>query len=138
MNLDALRHASLIVLAVLVVTACGSVSWMGGSRPAARVGQVYVPPGAPTPDPNGPKFLTVVLKPGADPVAVGQRIAGPNAGVHQAPQRPQENLPQIILRWTYRVDVVKGHELEALEKAQTDPDVRQAYLGEYPGQYPGC
>jgi hypothetical protein len=105
--------------------------------PGASAGQGAARADVPNPAPNGPKFLTVVVKPGADPVAVGRRIAGPSAVVHQAPQRPQENLPHIILRWTYRVDVVKDHEVEALEKAHTDPDVRQAYLGEYPGQYPG-
>jgi hypothetical protein len=99
-------------------------------------GQGATPPGAPNPDPHGPKFLTIVVKPGADPVAVGRRIAGPSAAVHQAPQQPQENLPHIILRWTYRVVVAKDHELEALGRAQTDSDVSQAYLGEYPGQYP--
>ena len=42
------------------------------------------------------------------------------------------------MRDTRIVSKLARTELEALEKAQTDPDVRQAYLGEYPGQYPGC
>ena len=129
-------RATLIILALLALTGCGSVSRMASSSPSATPGQPSVPPGAPTPDPSGPTFLTVVLKPGADPSAVGHRIAGPEASVHQVLQRRQENLPRRVLASTYRVDVVRGHELEALKKAKTDPDVQQAYFGEYPGQYP--
>jgi hypothetical protein len=128
--------ATLIILALLAVTGCGSVSRMASSSPSAGPGQPSVPPGAPTPDPGGPTFLTVVLKPGADPSAVAHRITGPEASVHQVLQRRQENLPRRVLASTYRVDLVKGHELEALRKATADPDVQQAYLGEYPGQYP--
>ncbi|MDQ6949426.1 MAG: hypothetical protein M3256_25045 [Actinomycetota bacterium] len=69
-------------------------------------------------------------------MAVGHRIAGAQASIHQVLQRRQENLPRRVLPSTYQVDVVKGHQLEFLKKARTDPDVQQAYLGAYPGQYP--
>jgi hypothetical protein len=67
---------------------------------------------------------------------VGQRIAGPGATVVQVPQIPQENMPQTILRRTYRVSLMKHEEAEALRKARADPAVMRAYFGEYPGQYP--
>jgi hypothetical protein len=128
--------ATLIMLALLALPGCGSVSRMASSSPSDAPGRPSVPPRAPTPDPNGPTFLTVVLKPGVDASAVGQRIAGPQASVHQVLERRQENRPRRFLPSTYRVDLVKGHEFEALKKARADRDVQQAYLGEYPGQYP--
>ncbi len=130
------RPGWLIVLAAVAVTSCGSVSRMSDSQRSAPSSTPYVAPGAPTPDPNGPTYLTVVLRPGGDPAAVGRRIAGPDAVVNQAPQRPQENLPQAIRRRTYRISLVPGHEADALRKGKTDPEVMRAYLGEYPGQYP--
>ncbi|MGI8563611.1 MAG: hypothetical protein ACR2MZ_08675 [Candidatus Dormibacter sp.] len=128
--------AWLMVLAAVTATSCGSPSRMTGSQNSAPSSQPYVPPGAPTPDPNGPPFLTVVLRPGEDPTAVGHRIAGAAASVSQAPQTPQENLPAAIRRRTYRIGLLKGQGVEALRRAQTDPGVMRAYLGEYPGQYP--
>lgn len=128
--------AWLIVLAAVTGASCGSVSRIADSTNSAPSSKPYVPPGAPTPDPNGPSFLTVVLRPGEDPTAVGHRIAGPDALVRQAPQTPQENLPAAIRRRTYRIRLLKGQEAEALRKAQIDPGVMRAYLGEYPGQYP--
>jgi hypothetical protein len=131
-----MRGALFVVIAMLVTAACGSMSRISQPAPSPSPPRASIPPGAPTPDPNGPRFLTVVLKPGADPRAVGDRIAGVGATVQQAPQVAQENLPQTILRRTYRVSLVKGQELEALRIAQSDPQVLRTYLGEYPGQYP--
>ncbi len=128
--------ASLMVLAAVGAASCGSLSRLADSKNSAPSSQPYVAPGAPTPDPNGPTFLTVVLRPGEDPIAVGRRVAGPDAVVRQAPQTPQENLPAAIRRRTYRIELARGQEVEALRKAQTDMGVMRAYLGEYPGQYP--
>jgi hypothetical protein len=130
------RNAWLIIVGALAVVSCGSVGRVSGSHPSATPGAPYVAPGAPTPDPQGPTFLTVVLKPGADPVTVGNRIAGPDATVRQAPQIHQENLPLALLRRTYRVNLIRGQEIEALKRGRTDPEVTRAYFGEYPGQYP--
>ncbi len=120
----------LVVLTALAITACGSVARLeSGQKPPPA-------PGAPSPDPNGPAFVTVVLQPAADPARVAERVVGPGAVAQQAPQRPQENLPQAILRRTYRVSLIRGKEGAALARARADPEVMRAYLGEYPGQYP--
>jgi hypothetical protein len=130
-----MQKLALLLLIALTLSACGSVSRMTNSRPSSRPDQPLVP-GAPTPDPAGPSFVTVVLQAGADPATVGQRIAGPGAMVSQVPQIHEENVPQTILGRTFRVSVVKGHADEALRMAKADPGVARAYLGEYPGQYP--
>jgi hypothetical protein len=126
---------ALLLLTVLTLSACGSVSRMTNSHPSSTPDQPVVP-GAPTPDPGGPSFVTVVLKAGVDPAAMGQRIGGPGATVLQVPQIHEENVPQTIMRRTFRVSLVKGQATEALRKAKADPGVARAYLGEYPGQYP--
>ena len=64
------RRLPFIFFAVIALAACGSVGRMSSAQPASTPDQPVVP-GAPTPDPDGPKFLTVVLKAGADPAAVG-------------------------------------------------------------------
>jgi hypothetical protein len=126
---------ALLLFAALTLSACGSVSRIANSRPSSTPDQPFVP-GAPTRDPAGPSFITVVLKAGADPAAVGQRIAGPGTMVAQVPQTHEENVPRTILRRTFRVSLEKGHADEALLRAKADPGVARAYLGEYPGQYP--
>jgi hypothetical protein len=77
MSLHTRRGALIVVLAMLVVSACGSVTRISRLAPSPSPARASILPGAPTPDPNGPPFLTVVLKPGADPRTVGDRIVGP-------------------------------------------------------------
>lgn len=74
--------------------------------------------------------IVFVIKHGRDPMVVGQRIAGPNAGVSPAypDRRPRENLPQTILLRTFVVTVPAGREQEALTRAQADADVELAYI----------
>ncbi len=80
----------------------------------------------------------MVLKAGVDAASVGQRVAGPNTTVYLAYPGHQENMPELVRRSTYRVSIDQGYGCEALAKARNDPDVRSAYLGEYPGQYVDC
>jgi hypothetical protein len=127
----------LVGLAVaLALVACGAT----GRIPAKQSGgsQSQVPAGGPTPDPGGPTLITVVVKAGADAISVGRRIAGPNTNVYPAYPGHQENMPELIRLNTYRVTIDQGSGCEALAKAQNDPDVRSAYLGEYPSQYADC
>ena len=100
--------------------------------------QALAPPAEPTSGTGGAPFLTMVIKPGYDPTQLGRRIAGLAAMVEPAPQTPQENMPVGILRTTYRVTLEPGQDCEALTRARKEPGVRWAYLGAFPGQYPGC
>ena len=77
-----------------------------------------------------PLAIVFVIKRGSDPIVVGQRIAGPNAGVSPAypDRRPRENLPQTILLRTFVVTVPAGREHEALKRAQADADIELAYI----------
>jgi hypothetical protein len=121
------------LLAMLALVGCGAVGPPNKSS--------LPPDGGQSPQPQGETaapFITMVVKPGIDATEVGRRIVGANAIVQLAPQTPQENLPTVIRRSTYRVTVEQGHECEALTRARNEPGVMRAYLGEYPGQYPDC
>jgi hypothetical protein len=122
-------HVSRLVglLATLALVGCGAMGPPSKSSHPRDGGQASSAP-----------FLTMVVKPGINASEVGQRIVGANAIVQLAPQTPQENLPAVIRRSTYRVAVEQGHECEALTRARNEPGVMRAYLGEYPGQYPDC
>ncbi len=121
------------VLAVLTLVGCGAVGQPPNPQQPPGGGQSPEPQGE-----TGAPFLTIVVKPGTNPIQVGRRIVGANTTVQLAPQEPQENLPAVIRRSTYRVSLEPGHECEALTRARSEPGVMRAYLGEYPGQYPDC
>jgi len=115
------------LLAMLALVGCGAVGPPNGPSRPREGGQSTTA-----------RFITMVVKPGINASEVGRRIVGANAIVQLAPQTPQENLPAVIRRSTYRVTVEQGHECEALTRARNEPGVMRAYLGEYPGQYPDC
>jgi hypothetical protein len=132
-----MKGSCLVALAMMFAAlACGTV----GPIPAKQSGGSHssVPAGGPTPDPAGPSLITIVVRGGVDAPSVARRIAGPNTAVYPAYQGPQENMPEVIRRNTYRVTIDQGYGCQALAKARSDPDVGSAYLGEYPSQYPDC
>ena len=117
-------------LVAAVVAACGSVE-----RPGANVGSPQPASPAPSDQWTGATVLTFVVRPGADPAAVGHRIAGPDAVVSLAypDQRPRENLPMTVVQRSYVVNVPPAEAPAALRRAQSDRDVQLAYLGSHLG-----
>ena len=81
--------------------------------------------------PGGPAVISFVVRPGADPMIVGRRIAGPGASVSPGypERRPRENLPMTVLLRTFIVTVPPDQEMAVLKQAQADPDVQSAYVG---------
>jgi hypothetical protein len=98
----------------LAAAACGSVS---------RAGQPRQTP-APSFAADQP-VITFVIRPGANPLDVGRRIAGPAARVNPA---YRDNAPA-ALRQVFVVAIQAGDEQAALRRAQSDPDVQQAWFG---------
>ena len=104
-------------LVLFVLVACGPAEQPGQAtnQPARNAGaDTRAGPADQGPEPT---VLTVVLRPGADPQAVGRRIVGAPAVVRQAGSGSSP---------TYLVTVPAGHEDEALRRAQGDPDVQSA------------
>jgi len=102
---------------LFVLAACGSAEQPGR---ATHQSQLTAGPDAragPADQGPQPSVLTVVLRPGADPQAVGRRIVGASTVVSQAGSGSSQ---------TYLVTVPAGHEDEALRRAQGDPDVQSA------------
>ena len=126
-----------VALTLTTMLACGAghgreerppTSKASPSSPGSQEGRGSPPPGAST-------TLVFVVRPGADPTAVGRRIAGPDAVVTHGPQGYQENVPRTIAVRTYQVQVGPGEEQAALGRARADRDVQLAYLQE-PGLPP--
>jgi len=116
--------------AALVAAACGSVTRPGQ---AAATPRPVAPGGAPSFAPDQP-VITFVVRPGADPTAVARRVAGPAAAVSPAyPGGPHENAAIGTMRRTFVVGVPVGQEQAALRRAQSDPDVQQAWFGTHLG-----
>jgi hypothetical protein len=103
----------------LVAAACGSVTRAG--RPSQ----------APAPSFAADQpVITFVIRPGANPLDVGRRIAGPTARVNPA---YRDNAGSAALRRVFVVAVQPGDEQPALSRAQSDPDVQQAWFGRHLG-----
>ena len=126
-----------VALTLTTMLACGA-----GQRPEERPGTAKAVPSSPgaqegrgSPPPGTSATLVFVVRPGADPGAVGRRIVGPDAVVTHGPQGYQENVPRTIAVRTYQVQVRPGEEQAALGRARADPDVQLAYLQE-PGLPP--
>jgi hypothetical protein len=105
--------------AAAVVAACGSVTRAGQSQQTA----------APSFAADQP-VITFVIRPGANPLDVGRRIAGPTARVNPA---FRDNAGSAALRRVFVVAVQRGDEQAALRRAQSDPDVQQAWFGRHLG-----
>jgi hypothetical protein len=122
------RVLALALLASLAGAACGSVA---GSRAASP---------SPTPRteiaavPSGALRLVFVVRPAADPQAVGRRIAGPGANVMAAysDRRPRDDLPIAIVVRSYAIPVSPDQAQAMLGRAQADPGVEWAYLDGQP------
>lgn len=119
---------SLVGLALLASLAslggaCGSV---------ARPGDASVRPAGATPSATAvtASALVFVVKPGADPQAVGHRIAGPSVTVTTAypNSRPRDNLPMGAVIRSFTIPVAPDQAQELLRRARADPGVQQAYL----------
>jgi hypothetical protein len=133
-------------LVAVAIMGCGSVHHLSDARQAASSGASQKSGGNPAPggsgpaanpdtnDPVGPAVpiqpvaLVFVIKPGADPVAVGHRIAAAQGAVTPAQQPARDSMPEFVATQTYVVVPTAGHEQEALQAAQTDPDVERAFL----------
>lgn len=78
--------------------------------------------------PAGPTILIFVVRAGADPAAVGRRIAGANAVVRQATPGPPDELPRSVAQRTYVLALPAGDEEAAVARARSDPDVERVTL----------
>lgn len=96
---------------------------------------VSAPRATPATAPTGAtRAVEFVARPGADPLLIAQRIAGPSAMVQRAPgvgAPPPPALQQRLAR-TWLVPIPPGQETQALSRAQQDPDVESALLVPWP------
>lgn len=119
-----------------IAAACG--------RTISQIGVAAHPSPSPNPSPAGsaapftpqrpyagPRVISFVVRPGADPAIVGRRIGGANAVVSPAypPNHYEENLPRTIILRTFIVPVTPEDLQPALTRAQADPDVQLAHTG---------
>jgi len=121
--------------------ACGRPP-AAGTGPTPTAGQPSPAPRQPVPlvssrpPPTARQAVSVQLKAGADPNAVGARVLGPNAFVVPA-WRGAANPPVgVAARRTYLIPVPPEQEHAALSRAQTDADVEQARLVPWPPDFP--
>jgi hypothetical protein len=108
----------------------GQPSPSGGSaqRPVPLVGS--------QPPATARQAVSVQLKAGADPNAVGARVLGPNAFVRSA-WRGTANPPSgPAARRTYLIPVPPEQEQAALGRASGDADVERAQLVPWPPDFP--
>lgn len=79
----------------------------------------------PSPPPGATQAIVFVLRPGGDPLAAAQRIAGPNAYLRRGGQDHSG-------RWWFSIAVAPGTESMAMRLAQKDPAVLEAYVVSWP------
>ena len=133
-----------MVFAALILgglLACGRTP-AAGSGPSPSGGQPTpaaqqpVPLVSSQPPPSARQAVSVLLKTGADPNAVGARVLGPNAFVVPA-WRGSANPPTgPAARRTYLIPVPPEQEQAALGRAQADGDVESARLVPWPPDFP--
>ena len=130
---------ALVLLVSLAGAACGAVPRSGSGSAAP----------SPTPqteiaiDPVRAVRVVFVVRPAADPQAVGHRIAGADAVITPAysDRRPRDNLPMNIVARSYAFPVSSDQAQAMLHRAQADPGVEQAYLDsqlDCTGHDPAC
>ena len=114
----------------------GPTSTPGQPGPSGAAAQQPVPLPGSQPPPTANQAVSVQVKMGADPNAVGARVLGPNAFVRAA-WRGTANPPTgPAARRTYLIPVPHEQEQSALGRARTDPDVEQAQLVPWPPDFP--
>ena len=132
--------ASLLLAATY---ACGRAPG-SGAAPTPKPGQPTpssasaqpVPLVGSQPPATARQAVSVQLKAGADPNAVGARVLGPNAFVRSA-WRGTANPPSSpAARRTYLIPVPPDQEQSALSRASGDADVERAQLVPWPPDFP--
>jgi hypothetical protein len=124
-----------------VLLACGRVPGSGASPTPSpgqpnSAGQQPAPLASSQPPPTARQAVSVQLKVGADPNAVGARVLGPNAFVRPA-WRGAANPPVgPAARRTYVIPVPPEQEQAALGRARADSDVERAQLVPWPPDFP--
>jgi len=79
----------------------------------------------PSPPPGATQAIVFVLRPGGDPLATAQRIAGPDAYVRRGGQ-------DHFGRWWFTVPLAPGTESMAMRAAHEDPLVLEASFVDWP------
>ncbi len=79
----------------------------------------------PSPPEGAKQAVVIILRPGADPLAVADRIAGPNAYLRRGGQDQSG-------RWWFSIPIAPGHEWAALQAAQSEQTVSEAFLVDWP------
>ena len=79
----------------------------------------------PSPPPGATQAIVFVLRPGGDPLATAQRIAGPDAYVRRGGQ-------DHLGRWWFTVPLAPGTESMAMRAAREDPAVLEASFVDWP------
>jgi hypothetical protein len=127
-----------------VTYACGRPPGSGGA-PTPTPGQPSASsPGAQRPVPlvgsqppaTARQAVSVQLKAGADPNAVGARVLGPNAFVRSAWRGTANPPTSPAARRTYLIPVPPDQEQAALSRASGDADVERAQLVPWPPDFP--
>jgi hypothetical protein len=108
----------------------------GQPTPSAQGAQRPVPLTGAQPPATARQAVSVQLRQGADPNAVGARVLGPNAFVRSA-WRGTANPPiGPAARRTYLSPVPPDQEQAALSRARSDADVEVARLVPWPPDFP--
>ena len=140
-----------MVLVVLTAALLGGATFACGRVPGSSAGPTPTPgqPGpsgvsaqqpvplvSSKPPPTARQAVSVQIKAGADPNAVGARVLGPNTFVRPA-WRGTANPPLgPAARRTFLIPVPPEQEQAALSKASSDPDVERAQLVSWPPDFP--
>jgi hypothetical protein len=108
----------------------------GQPGPTGAGAQQPVPLVSSRPPPTARQAVSVQLKGGVDPNAVGARVLGPNTFVRPA-WRGTANPPiGPAARRTYLIPVPPEQEQAALSRASADADVERAQLVPWPPDFP--
>jgi hypothetical protein len=117
-------------------SSAGPTPTSGQTGPSGASGQQPVPLVSSKPPPTARQAVSVQLKAGTDPNAVGARVLGPDTFVRPA-WRGSANPPKgPAARRTFLIPVAPEQEQAALSKARSDPDVERAQLVSWPPDFP--